>query len=259
MAMKRAAVLIDLSGTLHIEDKVTHGAIEALEKLRKLFPIKFITNTTKESANILQARLKRCGFSIEKKEIFSSLLAAKSLVEEKQLRPMLMLEKEAIEDFEDIDCANPNAVVVGLAPSHFYFERMNEAFNLLLGDCELIAIHKGKYYKRSDGLALGPGPFVTALEFSSGKQATVVGKPSRKFFEMGISTLGVDIDLKNTIMIGDDVTDDILGALNSGLKGILVKTGKYREGDELKIPIEQRNCVENFAAAVALIESGTVL
>ena len=31
-------------------------------------------------------------------------------------------------------------------------------------------------------------------------------------------------------MIGDDVNDDVLGAIGAGMKGILVRTGKYREG-----------------------------
>ena len=33
-------------------------------------------------------------------------------------------------------------------------------------------------------------------------------------------------------MIGDDVRDDIVGSLSLGIKAILVKTGKYRPGDE---------------------------
>jgi ribonucleotide monophosphatase NagD (HAD superfamily) len=52
----------------------------------------------------------------------------------------------------------------------FNFKQMNAAFKLLLHeDCKLIAIHKARYYKRSDGLALGPGPFVQAFEFATGK------------------------------------------------------------------------------------------
>lgn len=52
MSPKRAyALLIDLSGTIHIEDKATEGAIEALKKLqaRSDVAIKFVTNTTKVS------------------------------------------------------------------------------------------------------------------------------------------------------------------------------------------------------------------
>ena len=41
-------VLVDLSGTLHIDDLVIPGTIAALEKLRSLdLPVKFLTNTTK--------------------------------------------------------------------------------------------------------------------------------------------------------------------------------------------------------------------
>ena len=36
------------------------------------------------------------------------------------------------------------------------------------------------------------------------------------------------------MMVGDDIRDDVIGAQEAGLVGALVKTGKYREGDEKK-------------------------
>ena len=56
---------------------------------------------------------------------------------------------------------------------------------------------------------------------------------------MGAATLGDDVDIANTVMIGDDAKDDVLGAINSGMKGILVKTGKYREGESRKFWVSQ--------------------
>lgn len=53
---------------------------------------------------------------------------------------------------------------------------------MILDGAPLIAIHKARYYKRKDGLALGPGPFVTGLEYASDCKATVVGKPEKTFF-----------------------------------------------------------------------------
>jgi ribonucleotide monophosphatase NagD (HAD superfamily) len=49
------ALLIDLSGTLHIEDTITDGAIDALKQLqsRKDIAIKFVTNTTKVFFSII--------------------------------------------------------------------------------------------------------------------------------------------------------------------------------------------------------------
>jgi len=72
---------------------------------------------------------------------------------------------------------------------------------LLLEGCPLIAIHKVRYYKRGDGLALGPGPFVTALEFASDVKAEVVGKPQPSFFQQALKEIGCDP--QSAVMIGD--------------------------------------------------------
>jgi ribonucleotide monophosphatase NagD (HAD superfamily) len=42
------------------------------------------------------------------------------------------------------------------------------------------------------------------------------------------------LDPANVVMVGDDVIGDVKGALDAGLGGaMLVKTGKYINGDEL--------------------------
>ena len=71
----------------------------------------------------------------------------------------------------------------------------------MLEGCPLIAIHKVRYYKRGDGLALGPGPFVTALEFATDIKAEVVGKPQASFFRQALSEIGCDA--QSAVMIGD--------------------------------------------------------
>lgn len=72
---------------------------------------------------------------------------------------------------------------------------------LLLNGAKLIGIHKAKFYKRKDGLALGPGAFLSALEFSSGANAEIVGKPTKEFFMSSISEFDVRPD--ECVMIGD--------------------------------------------------------
>ena len=58
----------------------------------------------------------------------------------------------------DVPTDNPNCVLLGLAPSHFHYERLNEAFRLIQDEgATLVAIHKAKYLKRKDRLAIGPG------------------------------------------------------------------------------------------------------
>ena len=72
---------------------------------------------------------------------------------------------------------------------------------LLLDGGKLIAIHKTRYFERGDGLALGPGPFVAALEFASGRVAEVVGKPEPAFFSSVLRDIGCEAD--EAVMVGD--------------------------------------------------------
>jgi ribonucleotide monophosphatase NagD (HAD superfamily) len=87
---------------------------------------------------------------------------------------------------------------------HFYYLKLIQTcitFRLLLDGATLIAIHKSRYYKTAEGLALGPGPFVAALEYASGATAQVVGKPTKEFFLSSLKDMGVEPH--ETVMIGD--------------------------------------------------------
>ncbi len=130
---KIKVVLIDLSGTLHIENQLVPGSIEALRKLRNsgLYKIKFVTNTTKQSKSSLLRLVNSLGLEIERNELFTSLTAARNLIDKKLLRPYLFLEDEALEDFEGVDVSDPDAVVIGLAPDKFDYTHMNTAFRLI--------------------------------------------------------------------------------------------------------------------------------
>ncbi|CAG2120083.1 unnamed protein product, partial [Medioppia subpectinata] len=114
-----------------------------------------------------------------------------------------------------------------------------------------IAINKSKYYKTSKGLRLGAGPFVSALEFATGQTAQIVGKPNHQFFLQALEPF--DCRPEDSVMIGDDVCDDIGGAQSLGMAGILVKTGKYRSGDENKINPLPHYVLPSFSEAIDLI------
>lgn len=43
-------------------------------------------------------------FCLQEKEIFTSLSAARSLLEQKQHRPLLLVEDSALEDFAGMNC-----------------------------------------------------------------------------------------------------------------------------------------------------------
>jgi HAD superfamily hydrolase (TIGR01458 family) len=192
------------------------------------------------------------GFHINPEDVFSSLSAAPSLILKENLRPMLFLESDALIDFQGISTQDPNAVVIGLAPSQFTYEKLNDAFRLIQHGCRLIAIHKGRYFADGSGLNLGPGAFVTALEYACGTQATVVGKPEPSFFQLALGHFNAKPE--ECIMIGDDLKDDVEAALTLGMQAFLVRTGKYKSGDEFK-GIHPTKTFDSFADAVSALMS----
>ena len=54
-------------------------------------------------------------------------------------------------------------------------------------------------------------------------------------------------------MIGDDAEADVGGAMAAGLQGILVQTGKYRPGQETKLPERPTHVVADLSVAVELL------
>ncbi len=95
------------------------------------------------------------------------------------------------------------------------------------------------------------GAFVRALEYASGRKAKVLGKPSPHFFALAVESLGCQAH--EAVMVGDDAEADVGGAMAAGLAGVLVQTGKYREGDEDQLDPAPTHVAEDLAAAVEWI------
>jgi ribonucleotide monophosphatase NagD (HAD superfamily) len=79
----------------------------------------------------------------------------------------------------------------------------------------------------------------------------VVGKPERGFFELVLDSLGVPA--AQAAMVGDDVESDVGGAQDSGLAGILVRTGKFREDAVRDSGIEPAATVDSIAEVPELL------
>lgn len=126
--------------------------------------------------------------------------------------------------------AAPWAVIVGDLGSAWTYEALNVAFRRLQEGAELVACQKNRFWQTAEGLTLDAGPFVAALEYASGREAVIVGKPAAAFFHAALADL--DIQPREAVMVGDDAEVDAGGAISAGLGGWLVRTGKYRPGDE---------------------------
>jgi HAD superfamily hydrolase (TIGR01458 family) len=249
------AVLIDLDGVLYVEDGVIDGAIDAVERLRRLgLQLRFVTNTTARSRDQTLKKLAHLGFAIEDRELVTpAALAVQHCREQGHRRVALIMNQEVKRDFADLEegVDQTEAVIIGDLGSAFGYDVLNHAFRQVMNGAELIALQKNRYWMRADGLSLDVGPFVAAIEFATGREAYVVGKPARGFFEGVLAGLGIAASA--AAMVGDDIESDIGGALHAGLDAILVRTGKYREDRVRASRIQPTRVVDSIADVPPLL------
>jgi HAD superfamily hydrolase (TIGR01458 family) len=227
------AIIFDLDGTLYSNDEPLPGAVEVVRALQaRHLPLRFLTNTTSRGRAALGARLREMGFPIADRDVFGPPWAAGEFLRTRGASAHLLVPEGALVDFAGVprDSERPDYIVIGDLGDAWTFSLLNHAFHLLLaGQTQLIGLGRSRYWLGPEGLRLDTGPFVAALEYAIGRPATIIGKPERALFEMVLHDLDLPADV--VAMIGDDVDMDVRGAQRVGLRGVLVRTGKFRPTD----------------------------
>jgi HAD superfamily hydrolase (TIGR01458 family) len=253
--------LIDLDGVMYTGDHPIAGAKETIEFFRERnYAIRFVSNTTRKSRQSIAMRLANMGLDISENTIFTPARAAVTFMKKTGKRNcFLLVTNEAKEDFDPFCTSQPeeNAdfVVIGDAGERITYDSMTIAFRHLIEGAELIALEKDRYWMAADGLSLSAGPFVAALEFATGKTATIVGKPSGDFFRLALNDM--ELQPGEVAMIGDDIRTDIGGAMNIGIRGILVRTGKFREENLQDKDVVPDQVIDSIRDLPSLIGAGS--
>ena len=234
--MAYQAVLLDIDGVLTVSWRALSGAIDAVAQLRDAdYRLRFVTNTTSRTREVLSETLIEAGFDIAAGEIFTAAAATAAYLRHAHpgARCFLLTSGEIGPEFAGIDLAEPgepaDVVVIGGAGIEFGYDALNHALRLLQKGTPLVAMHRNLYWQTRDGLSLDAGPYILGLEQAAGVHATVIGKPARAFYDQALADLGVPAS--GTVMIGDDIEADVRGAQNAGIAGVLVRTGKFRQAD----------------------------
>nr|XP_004561248.2 phospholysine phosphohistidine inorganic pyrophosphate phosphatase [Maylandia zebra] len=253
-------VILDLCGVLYDSGEgdgvAIPGSIEAVKKLKESdLQLRFCTNETQATREKFVAKLRRLDFDISVSEVFPPAPAAIAVLKERGLRPHLLVHDGLLPEFDSVDKTNPNCVIVGDAAEKFSYQNLNEAFRVLIGleKPVLFSLGQGRYYKETDGLKLDVGVYMKALEYACDLKAEVIGKPSPTFFRSVLNDMG--LKPHEVLMIGDDLLNDVGGAQHCGMKGVQVRTGKYRPIDERHPAVTADGTVDNLAQAVDMILS----
>ena len=254
------AVLIDIDGVLTVSWKPIEGAVAALKRLHgAALPLALVTNTTSRTRESIAAVLAAEGFPVTAGDILTAPVIAAAYLNDHypDARCLLLNSGDIGEDLTGVTLAGDgdpavDVVLVGGAGAEFSYQALNRAFHHLQRGARLVAMHRGLYWRTDQGLQLDSGAFVAGLEQSAGTEAEVVGKPAPAFFAAALAHLGVGA--AGTLMVGDDIENDVLAAQRQGLTGVLVKTGKYLPRTHLAASGTADHVLGSFADLPALLD-----
>ena len=228
------AILLDIDGVLHVSGEAVPGAPEAVQALRdKGHRLRFVTNNTTRARGALAGELQAIGFDLESEDITTTPLAAGKLLQGMRVFALTMSSiRDDLAGYVELVDDGADAVLLGGADESeetgevFSYDRLNQAYAELREGARLVCLHKNKWWQTNRGPLLDSGAFVAGLEYAAGVEAEVVGKPTPAYFQAAL--VEVDATPAEAVMVGDDVEADIGGAKAIGMRGVLVRTGKFR-------------------------------
>ena len=125
--------------------------------------------------------------------------------------------------FELVEDDRPTQVVVAGIDFNLTYDRLRRAARHILRGADFIGTNADAAIPFPDGLAPGAGSILSALITATGREPLVIGKPGKPMFEAGLEILGTQPG--ETIMLGDRLDTDVMGANQAGLHSILMLTG----------------------------------
>ena len=246
-------------GLFYLGDKLLPGALEFMDYLREnKLDYFFLTNNSSKHAGIYAEKIRRLGFDVPVKRIFTSGEATTIYLQERKPGAKIYLVgTRALEDeFEKsgfiLTEDDPDYAVLGFDTSLTY-EKLVKFCDLLRAGKPYIATHPDFNCPVEGGFIPDIGAFMALIEASTGRRPDVIiGKPNTPIIEAVVCKTGYAKE--QIAMIGDRLYTDIaLG--QAGIKTVLVLCGETKAEDLHDSEFQPDVVVEDLAELVGILES----
>lgn len=225
-------VVLDLDGCVYVGDAVVPGSPEAIAQLRSSGrTLAFVTNDARRSPEEYVRKLWGLGVRASLEEVVTVGGAIQHVLADRGdggrayvigspaiFRHVAEAGQRIVNGTQDEVDAD---VVVVAAHDEFTFGELRVATQAVLAGADILAAGRDRTFPERDGLWPGTGAIVAALEYATDRTATVVGKPDRQIFLTALDRLGPG----RTLVVGDRLDSDLVGAAAAGLDAAIVLSG----------------------------------
>jgi HAD superfamily hydrolase (TIGR01458 family) len=229
------AVLLDIDGVLTTSWDPLPGAVGTVGWLNQQdIDFRLLTNSSSRPRRGIAELLNEAAMPVDESQILTAVTSAVRYLESCGFGPncLVLNQGDITEDLEGLtitDATSADVVLLGGAGPGLAYSDFEAVFTLALNGTPVVALHRNLRYRTADGLALDMGAFIIGLEAAAGTEIPIVGKPAPAFFHAALDDLGRQA--ADTVVVGDDIEADVLGAQAIGASGVLVKSGKFHPSD----------------------------
>jgi HAD superfamily hydrolase (TIGR01450 family) len=226
-------LLVDLDGTLWVEDEPVPGAARALQTVREAgMGVAFLTNDPAHHPEEYVRKLWRLGFQAALDEVVTVGAAVQYLLAggggggTAFVIGGASIARHVTEAGLRVVNGTPFAtraeVVVVSGHHEFDYAQLRTAIQAVLRGARLIGTSRDATFPMGDGPWPGSGAVLAAVETGAGRLAdAIAGKPEPGMYETALDRLGAG----RALVVGDRLEIDVAGARRAGLDSALVLTG----------------------------------
>jgi 4-nitrophenyl phosphatase len=243
------ALIIDMDGVLWHGTQAMPGLVEFFQALNEL-DIRYILATNNASLTPAQyvTKLASMGVTVTQKQILTSGMATALYLSErvnpKETRVFVVGEDGAtqpllelgftltglyeVDNSDKPEQKGADIVVCGKDETLTWAKLATASLNIRAG-ASFIGTNADTTLPTEHGITHGNGAILAALEVATGVSPTIIGKPEPIIYQQALGLLGISPE--ETVALGDRLETDILGAVRTGIRSIMVLTGISSEAD----------------------------
>lgn len=234
--MYNSNYILDIDGTILDGKRVINSAAKFIKDLQE-FGTQFLLATNSIKSPYVQLeRMLKVGIEVSEDIIYNPIKSINAYLKSSEIDNAFIVGSD-----EEISQVNAKyndkkpAIIILLD-----FEKMNYGYSVLQkiidlinDDCQIITASRSPYYLVSEHQKIDTGAFVALIESITDKEIELFGKPSLNYFA-GAKSYFSDSS-KEIVLVGDDFSTDIAGAKKANINSVLMRSGKYKNGDEGRV------------------------
>lgn len=238
LAQKRL-FLLDLDGTLYLEDTLLPGAAELLAWVREQGgAYRFLTNNSSRGVDAGLEKMHRLGIPARPEEFLTAVEATVFylqthrsgkdvyyVVGTKSFRNQLRAAGFDLRETADEDVT---AVICGF-DTELTYEKVETACRLLAKGADFLATNPDLVCPTLFGFVPDCGSVCQMLIHACGREPKILGKPDPTMIRLALEQTG--FTAQQTLMVGDRLYTDIACGINAGVDTALVLTGEATAED----------------------------